>query len=425
MKFDYIKLAKLVKKVKSGDSDAFEKLYILTHKKIYIFSLSIVKDVDLAEDIVQDVFLTIKEKIHTLENPKLFIAWINKITYNKCINEINKEKKHIFSTNYDVYLEDIKDLDTCINPESKYETKEKTNYIISLIDKLSDTHKTLILLKYYSGLKNDEIASIMNIPVGTVKSGLHYAKKKLRSLYDKKLYGVLFIPNIHVILDDYYNKNLINSDISKGILKYNYEQKLKRTSLFKKILVAGSFSISIPFLLLVNINPSIKSIDYGIENAKYINSDIDVKIYVNQHLFLKEIYITDQNNNKMKLNKLEKNIFSINIKNNGDYKIHLSSYTNKEICKNMNINFIDKVAPKISNFKYNDKEIVITLEDNLSQIDYDNIEIKDSKGNILEIKEKNIDNDEIILNIPNSNLQLYLSDYAGNKRVYLISKKYI
>ena len=182
MNRDYIKIGKLVDKVKEGDLQAFDELYSLTYNKVYLLSLSILKNKDMAEDATQEIFINSLKSINQLKNPKLFLSWINKITYNYCLQEVSKLKH--------VELNSFENIFSKINPKLKYSDpleycilKEDMEEFIELIGQLTQKQSTILVLKYIEGLKISEIAYVLDIPEGTVKSRLSKAKKKFRKLY--------------------------------------------------------------------------------------------------------------------------------------------------------------------------------------------------------------------------------------------------
>ena len=93
MNRDYEKISELVNKVKKGDLQAFDELYSLTYNKVYLLALSILKNKVMAEDSAQIISLKSLKSVNQLRNTKTFIAWINKITYNYCLQEISKLKR--------------------------------------------------------------------------------------------------------------------------------------------------------------------------------------------------------------------------------------------------------------------------------------------------------------------------------------------
>lgn len=182
MNRSYIKMGNLVNKVKTGDLQAFDELYSLTYKKVYFLALSILKNKSMAEDATQEVFIKSLKSIDQLKNPKLFLSWINKITYNYCMNEFYKLK--------DIEHNNIDNVFPMISCGCKYNDplencilKENVEELMNLIGQLTQIQSTVLVLRYFEGLKISEIAYVLDIPEGTVKSRLSKAKKKLHKLY--------------------------------------------------------------------------------------------------------------------------------------------------------------------------------------------------------------------------------------------------
>lgn len=422
---NYEKIEELVSKAQSGDEDSFAEIYYLMYQKIYFFSLGILKDVDLAEDVVQDVFIIVKDKLETLRNPRLFIAWINKITYNQCMKEIKKQKSSLF-VDYNEKLINTKSSHDCHNPEITFEKKEEKDAILKLIDQLSDTHKSLILLKYYNGLKNDEIASIMEIPVGTVKSGLHYAKLNLRKLAIKnKMYGILFIPNLSHRLNIASRNNMAKFKYSNS---YNVIKEKKINILKKKrniLLMTGVVTITggvIYSLFRIDLKPSITSIKCNPKG--FTKNSIDMEVFVENKKYINKIYIINSHKDRINGKDSNNNSYLFKIDENGEYTICVETKSNHKVYKKININSIDREKPRIIDYEYDENKLNIKIEDNLSKIDYD-------KTNITNIDKSNISidkaNNEISINIPKTSskyLILFLFDKAGNQSKYRISIKY-
>ena len=182
MNRDYEKISELVNKVKEGDLQAFDELYSLTYNKVYLLALSILKNKVMAEDSAQIISLKSLKSVNQLKNPKTFIAWINKITYNYCLQEISKLKREKNTEYKEDFMMNSKSYEYQ-DPLEFFLLKESQKEILYLISKLSEKQSTILVLKYFEGLKISEIAYVLDIPEGTVKTRLHKAKKKLRKLY--------------------------------------------------------------------------------------------------------------------------------------------------------------------------------------------------------------------------------------------------
>lgn len=85
---DYNYLAELVLKTQRGDSEAFAELYTATYQKQYRFAYRYAKDAYLAQDILQDVYILVLKNINALKNPRLFVSWLNQITFRTCFDVV-------------------------------------------------------------------------------------------------------------------------------------------------------------------------------------------------------------------------------------------------------------------------------------------------------------------------------------------------
>lgn len=91
---DYNYLAELVLKTQRGDSEAFAELYTATYQKQYRFAYRYAKDAYLAQDILQDVYILVLKNINALKNPRLFVSWLNQITFRTCFDVCQKHSRH-------------------------------------------------------------------------------------------------------------------------------------------------------------------------------------------------------------------------------------------------------------------------------------------------------------------------------------------
>ncbi|WP_436867050.1 sigma-70 family RNA polymerase sigma factor [Bacillus fungorum] len=169
-----MELAKLVKKAKKGDDEAFEQLIASVRQKLYRTAYAYVRNEQDALDVYQETIYTAYISIKTLKKPERFSSWITKILVFKSIDFIRKESRNFTTDNEETFTELI--------------ASENVDFIMHSMDLseafkfLNPTAKTIILLRYYHDLSIKEIATIMNYPEGTVKSHLNRAKKELRPI---------------------------------------------------------------------------------------------------------------------------------------------------------------------------------------------------------------------------------------------------
>lgn len=150
-------LEALVKKIKSGDDDAFPKLYNATYRQIFFVILPIIKDQALAEDIVQDTYLKFLEKINDY-NYKNILSYLITIAKNSAINEYNRRKKV-------TKLDDFSNFSYYDYVEFKTEAKEAITKALEVLD---NDERNIFLLHVLENLTHKEIALIVDKPPGTV-----------------------------------------------------------------------------------------------------------------------------------------------------------------------------------------------------------------------------------------------------------------
>lgn len=165
----------LVKQAKKGNKDAFDKLITENIPYMYKMGYRVLKNDDEISDAIQNTVIKIYANIKKLKDDTAFKTWMITILLNECRDVIRKRNKI-------VYLEDTK-------TEIQYEEKEITQNKIDLenaISKLNEDLKMIISLYYYQDIGINEIAKILEIPEGTVKSRLYKARELLYGYLSKE-----------------------------------------------------------------------------------------------------------------------------------------------------------------------------------------------------------------------------------------------
>jgi RNA polymerase sigma-70 factor (ECF subfamily) len=151
-------------------------------KILYKIAYSYFKDEDSASDAVQDAVVTAYKNINKLKDKDKFNSWITTILVNRC-REILRRNKVIVFQQYDANVIDTKILNEAKHL-SDYEKVENKLYFINLLNKLDEKYRDVIRLKYFGDYTLAEISTILDIPLGTVKSRLNFAIKKLKKLLE-------------------------------------------------------------------------------------------------------------------------------------------------------------------------------------------------------------------------------------------------
>jgi len=168
----------LVHRIQRGDMAAFETLFFKYQGQIYRTGLAITRDPGAAEEVLQDCFYKTYLNIMNITGDGSLSPWLHRVAVNLSCNAIKRRR---------VYLEPIDDVaeatfasDPHQSPEAQAERAELQGTMREAINSLPLKHRLVITLHYLQDFSLPEIAYILDLPVGTVKSRLHHARKALR-----------------------------------------------------------------------------------------------------------------------------------------------------------------------------------------------------------------------------------------------------
>lgn len=181
MEYSHAYLAEYVKRTQRGDSDAFAHLYSCTYNKVYNYARHYLRDEYLAQDAVQEIFISALKNINKLNDPTLFVAWLNQISFHVCF-DLAKEHKTDYGEVDSEMLEDICDAKPDANPEDTAVNNDESKRLKEAVQKLSPTEREIITLRYYNSMKIEDIVNATGISRSTVKRQLQSATDRLRKL---------------------------------------------------------------------------------------------------------------------------------------------------------------------------------------------------------------------------------------------------
>ena len=207
---DSERLAQLVVRLQNGDMAAFDEIYKLTNEKAVFTSLKICKNKEDANDIVQESYMYLLEKVNDIKNPEAFTSWFNMVVASKTKNMLRKKNPVLFNDNEteELVLDSIEDTDKDFHPPLDFEQTELRSEVMSLIDGLSDDKRAAVILFYYEEMTTKQIAESLGVNENTIKSRLVQAKKDLAKgvkeleKKNKSLYGIAPVPLIIWALKD-------------------------------------------------------------------------------------------------------------------------------------------------------------------------------------------------------------------------------
>jgi len=175
----------LIIRLKKNDEIAFQVLVGLYSKKVYNTCIGMLQNMEDAEDVSQEIFITIHLNIVKFKEESSLSTWIYRITVNKCLEFIRKKKrkkrfgivKSIFSTDVEGVIENHSDF---MHPGIQLENQERAKILFKAIDLLPENQRTAYILHKIEQLSYTEIAQILSLSLSAVESLLFRGKQNLK-----------------------------------------------------------------------------------------------------------------------------------------------------------------------------------------------------------------------------------------------------
>lgn len=178
----------LVRMVLGGNTDAFGEIVAKYEKRIFNLALRYCGDSQEAEDLTQESFLRIFKALPSFRGEALFSTWVYRIVTNVCLDSLRRKKKRPEPILDQPLTTDSGELERELaspdpGPAHYAEVAERTEIIRREIASLREPYRSAIILRDLEGLSYEEIAEILNVSPGTVKSRIHRARMLLRERF--------------------------------------------------------------------------------------------------------------------------------------------------------------------------------------------------------------------------------------------------
>ncbi|MFQ5483276.1 MAG: RNA polymerase sigma factor [Nitrospinaceae bacterium] len=178
---------KLVKELKAGNMEAFDQIVENYHRKIFALAFNLTRNQMDAQDITQDVLLSIFKKIDTFQGKSAFSSWVYRITLNASYMKLRSKKKDQFVSLDDMLpsfnnsgFQQEKLLDWSNSTDSLLFSNETRGIIEKAVGQLPEKEKVVFLLRDVEGLSTERVGEILDLTIPAVKSRLHRARLFLR-----------------------------------------------------------------------------------------------------------------------------------------------------------------------------------------------------------------------------------------------------
>jgi len=182
----------LVERALKGDMSAFSRLYDRYEKPLFNFICQYVGDYEAAQDVFQETFIRAYRKLQRYQLGTNFSAWLHRIAINQSKDEFKRRRRRPISSITQSEGGEETDLlatisDESLTPEELLTRKEQAGRVRRALTRLTKDHMQVILLYVFQGMAYKDIADTLGIPIGTVKSRMHYAIKELGKVLDGRL----------------------------------------------------------------------------------------------------------------------------------------------------------------------------------------------------------------------------------------------
>ncbi len=171
----------LITSAKAGNNDAFGLLVVHYEKFVFNIALSYMSNQDDAFDVAQDSFIKAWQKLRTFKGDSAFSTWLYRICVNTAKDALSKRAK----TEYNAEITDTVP-DTTATPEETIIRGESVRELHSALNRLDTDMREILILRELDELSYTEIAELLSIEIGTVKSRLSRARERLRQILSEQ-----------------------------------------------------------------------------------------------------------------------------------------------------------------------------------------------------------------------------------------------
>ncbi len=170
----------LIQRFKDGDKSSFEKLVKKYEAKVFNTIYSLIGDSMEADDIAQEVFMKVYQRLEGFNFESKFTTWLYRITVNTSLDHMRKRKTKVVSLDSEDGKRIKELLYLSIDPSEALERRELQEMIQMLLNSISPKYRTVLVLKEIEGLSYKEISKAIGCSIGTVESRLFRARAELR-----------------------------------------------------------------------------------------------------------------------------------------------------------------------------------------------------------------------------------------------------
>jgi RNA polymerase sigma-70 factor (ECF subfamily) len=167
----------IIIRAQSGDREAFAILFEQYKNLVYKTAYLMLGESTEAEDALQEIFLQVYKSLSSFDPGKAaFTTWLYRVTFNYCLNQHRKRR---------AFTLPLQDISPALKSEFPSAQLAEGEVLQQAIGKLTDRQRAVVILRYFWELPYDEIAQVLDVPLGTVKSRIDLALKTLRKVIEE------------------------------------------------------------------------------------------------------------------------------------------------------------------------------------------------------------------------------------------------
>lgn len=373
------KLRQAIVDFQNGNKDAFTTIYTLQYNLVFYIALQHTRNKEDAEDIAHNVFISIYRSLKQLDKPENFNAWMNRIVYHKFIKTIRSKqvKMRVEMENEDFEMQIPNQ--SGLSPKEKYHYQEVVEDVNLVFDELSLELQEVARLTFFDELTNQEIADILEIPVGTVKSRIHrirkFAKERLKAKDYKMnvdlsvLFGLLFLMRINNV-SSVDKSHIAGVALAAKAMDSKFGEIKVKKKLPKFAVAAGAIT-TIPLLVVSQTAIKLDSINY---NDNWTNTYVDVQIKVDDSEIDHSRFKVELSGNPLPFIYSD-GTYTVKVYTNGELNILLDD----KLESSTQIGNIDKEPVEVTH-DTDEEYINVLMSDQLSGVNWESITVYDHHG---------------------------------------------
>lgn len=179
----------LIEQTLAGDREAFGRLVLRYQDRLFGTLVHMLGSIHDARDVAQEAFLSAFEKLDTFRKEASFYSWLFRIAYNAAVTNRRKSKRDRASLDaqYETSGHEPPDENPTADPAHDLHAQERVQLVRDALDQLSPEYRDVLVMKEFDSMKYEEIAAVLNCPIGTVRSRIFRARLELKEILERSI----------------------------------------------------------------------------------------------------------------------------------------------------------------------------------------------------------------------------------------------